>query len=97
MPTYEIRAGKVVVEPKDAIKARLGRSPNRADAVVYANYVRPRAIPAPPMPTNPEDKNLGVMRDERTGKPRVPDDLVKHPGRPQVEPDQARYWSNWGR
>jgi hypothetical protein len=43
VPTYETRGGKVVVEPKEEIKKRLGgASPDRADAVVYWNWVRPR-------------------------------------------------------
>ncbi len=41
-PTYEIKSGKVIVEPKDDIKKRIGRSPDGADAVVYGNWVRPR-------------------------------------------------------
>jgi hypothetical protein len=39
-PTWETRAGKICVESKEAIKARLGRSPNKGDAVVYWNFVR---------------------------------------------------------
>jgi len=99
MPTYEIRGGKVVIEPKDAIKARLGRSPNRADAVVYANWVRPRTLPVPTLPDDAANKHLGITKDATTGKPRVKrvDDMVKHPGRPGATPDDGRWWSNWGR
>lgn len=38
-PTYEVRAGeppKIYVEGKEDLKKRLGRSPDRGDAVVYA-------------------------------------------------------------
>lgn len=37
-PTWGPSARGIVVEPKKAIKARLGRSPNKGDAVVLANY-----------------------------------------------------------
>ena len=39
---YEEPGGKITVAPKDALKVRLGRSPDRADAVAYGNFVRPR-------------------------------------------------------
>lgn len=39
-PTWEPRSGKICVESKETIKARLGRSPNKGDAVVYWNFVR---------------------------------------------------------
>lgn len=41
-PTYEIRAGKVILESKDDLKKRLKHSPDAADAVVYGNWVRSR-------------------------------------------------------
>ncbi len=43
-PRFIDDAGKTVVENKKDIKKRLGgKSPDRADAVVYGNWVRPRA------------------------------------------------------
>ena len=39
-PTWETRSGKICVEAKEAIKKRLGRPPNKGDAVVYWNFVR---------------------------------------------------------
>jgi hypothetical protein len=33
IPTYTFKSGKFIIEPKDAIKERLGRSPNYADAL----------------------------------------------------------------
>lgn len=39
-PTFSSKAGKISVESKDEIKRRLGHSPNKADAVVYWNWVR---------------------------------------------------------
>jgi phage terminase large subunit len=41
-PTFQSRGGFILVESKDDIKKRLGNSPDKADAVVYANWVRPR-------------------------------------------------------
>ncbi|HJQ53476.1 MAG TPA: hypothetical protein VJ825_06500 [Gemmatimonadaceae bacterium] len=40
---YEPHNGKTKIEAKDDIKARTGKSPNEAEAVIYANWVRPRA------------------------------------------------------
>jgi phage terminase large subunit len=99
MPTYEVRSGKIVVEPKADIKARLGRSPNRADAVVYANWVRPRTKAPEGLPPDAANKHLGLTRDATTGKPRVKrlDDMVKHPGRPSAVPESGRWWEHWGR
>lgn len=39
-PTYTTREGKIVIEPKDEIIKRLGRSPNKADAFVMWNVAR---------------------------------------------------------
>ncbi len=39
-PTYEIRNGKIRVESKEDLYARLKRSPNKGDAAVYGNFVR---------------------------------------------------------
>lgn len=40
-PRYAIKGEKMIqVEPKDDIKKRLGRSPDKGDAVVYANAMR---------------------------------------------------------
>lgn len=40
MPRYEIHSGKIMIETKENIKKRLGRSPNLGDAFVYWNWVR---------------------------------------------------------
>lgn len=37
---WETRNGKIVVESKEKIKIRLGRSPDKGDAAVYWNWVR---------------------------------------------------------
>lgn len=39
-PKFETQNGKIVVESKESIKKRLGRSPNKGDAFVYWNWVR---------------------------------------------------------
>lgn len=63
VPTWLPRGGKIVVEPKEDIRGRLGRSPNMADAVVMWNWVRPR-----PLPKNEEDEagawSAGVLEAE---------------------------------
>lgn len=38
-PAYEINARGVVVESKEHLLKRLGHSPDRGDAVVYATHV----------------------------------------------------------
>jgi Terminase large subunit, T4likevirus-type, N-terminal len=37
-PRYKIAGGKIVIEPKEDIKRRLGRSPDRGEAVMLALY-----------------------------------------------------------
>jgi len=62
VPTYESRGGKVVVEAKEVIRKRLGgATPDRADAVVYGNWVRSRAAAADPEPRR------GSTRGTRSG------------------------------
>ena len=39
-PLYEITATGIKVEPKERLKKRIGRSPGKGDAVVYANHMR---------------------------------------------------------
>ena len=41
-PTWEARNGRILVESKEHIRKRLGRSPDKGDAVVLWNFVRPR-------------------------------------------------------
>lgn len=40
---YDPNADKITIQEKKEIRVNLGRSPDRADAVAYGNYVRPRA------------------------------------------------------
>lgn len=39
-PKFETQNGKIVIESKEGIKKRLGRSPNKGDAFVYWNWIR---------------------------------------------------------
>ena len=39
-PRFTTKSGKIVVEPKETIRKRLGRSPDKGDAAVYWNWVR---------------------------------------------------------
>lgn len=39
-PEWSVKNGNIVVEGKEEIKKRLGRSPNKGDAAVYWNWVR---------------------------------------------------------
>lgn len=93
-PTYEVRGGKVVIEPKDDVKRRLGRSPNKADAFVYGNWVRPRTVPDKPLPEDAEHRHLGLKKDPYTGRvePTRLADVLRPP-----PPDPERFWRNWGR
>lgn len=45
-PTF-VDDPKTIIEPKDEIRQRLGRSPDKADALVMANWVRKRILPKP--------------------------------------------------
>jgi len=93
MATYQVRSGKVVLESKDDIKKRLGRSPNRSDAVVYANWVRPRTRPAPVVML-PRDKDLGLTKVNGKLRPRSPDDLFRAELR-KVQPQSDKWWKGW--
>ncbi len=56
-PTWFTRGGKIFVEPKEEIRKRLGRSPDRADAVVMWNWVRPRPKFTKPEKLPKRDRN----------------------------------------
>lgn len=51
-PTYFLRNGKFLIEPKELIKKRLGFSPDRADALACTFYL-------PEMPANQDKLNFG--------------------------------------
>jgi len=48
-PRYEFRNGKILIEAKEKIKDRLGRSPDRADAYVMGLYLGRELPPAEPL------------------------------------------------
>lgn len=49
-PRWTPRSGKILIESKDDIKERLGSSPDEADAVVIAWFIRHNAYRAPAKP-----------------------------------------------
>lgn len=44
-PNWQTKRGKITVEGKEDFKKRLGRSPNKGDAVVYWNWARKKRTP----------------------------------------------------
>lgn len=59
-PTWETRNGKILVEPKEDIRTRLGRSPNKGDAAIYWNWVRPRV----PLKDDPDAHEISAFDPE---------------------------------
>lgn len=72
MPRYERKGSVVVLEEKAQTRKRLGRSPDDADAVVYGNWVRPRAAVEGEGRIVPEDVSPGFDLETRRMKPRTP-------------------------
>ncbi len=90
-PTF-VDEPKTIIEPKAEIKARLGRSPDKADAVVMANWVRKR-IGIVPKPEPRENQSLGYdyknqrVRVRLTGE----EEAAKMFERAQPHPTANRY------
>ena len=42
--SYEYRNGKIMLEPKDKVKERIGRSPDKADAYIIGLYTLDNAV-----------------------------------------------------
>jgi hypothetical protein len=83
-PTY-VDEPKVKIEPKEDIVERLGRSPNKGDAFVYANWVRKRHLPKPTKaPPGKEPDRAWPLKVEH-GK------LVANPKEPQTFEE----WADW--
>lgn len=63
--TYTTRNGKIIVESKEDLVKRLPgqKSPNKADAVVYGNFVRPRDPVVTPLPKTAPTQRERVMRE----------------------------------
>ena len=58
---YELTPRGIKVEPKDAIIARLGRSPDRGEAVILARYAFRKVAPITTGAAVMADTNFGVM------------------------------------
>lgn len=69
---FKVEGGKVIVESKKDMMKRTGSdSPNDFDAVMYANWVRPRAEAGdPPTADTPEDQSPGFDYKNRRKKER---------------------------
>lgn len=76
---YEVKGGKVVLEEKAKAKARLGGKMDDFDAVMYANWVRPRASVVQPRESG-DDQHPGYdlkakRRHPRRDRSMVPDEM----------------------
>jgi len=47
-PTWTLRAGKILIESKDDLIKRIGRSPDKGDAIIYASVETPKRQALPP-------------------------------------------------
>lgn len=64
-PKWETKGGKIIVEPKEEIKLRLGHSPDKGDAAVYGNWVRDRTRDKTPDTINDYDPDpKGEIRQQ---------------------------------
>jgi hypothetical protein len=66
-PRFSVRASGIIVEPKEDIKKRIGRSPDCGDAVCLAHlpapvWEIPSSIPNPPMPRSDPPRMFGADR-----------------------------------
>ena len=93
MPEYWVANGKIVVEPKPDVRARLGRSPNKADAFVYANWVRPRTLAEAVPAADAIERTHGVVLDQN-GRRRVATVGDAHPG-VRITAPRANWWESW--
>lgn len=71
-PTFETRGGKIWIESKEKLRERLGRSPDKGDAVVYWNWVRRREH-RPPEPR----KTIREMLNELERQSHIDDGLER--------------------
>lgn len=91
-PEYDDTGGKTILEDKDDIRARLGRSPNKADAVVYANWVRARTTPVDKKKRDPDHQSLGFRKVGNSVQPMTLADLRKPPALPRGAKGVKKYW-----
>ena len=65
-PRYDFRNGKILIEPKDEIKARLGRSPDDADCYVMGVWAIKNVVREfQPILAGPEIKNVSAYSGGR--------------------------------
>lgn len=91
-PEYDDTGGKTIIEGKEDIRERLGRSPNKADAVVYANWVRARTTPVDKKKVDPDNQSLGWRKNGDTLQPLTLADLRKPPALPKGARGVKKYW-----
>jgi hypothetical protein len=75
--TYEVKGGKVVLEPKKSLAKRIGGSPNEFDAIMYGNWVRPRAKAADPAEVEGDDRHPGFDYKRKRRRPKA---RLREPG-----------------
>lgn len=85
---------KSYVERKDLVQDKLPdrRSPNLCDAVVYANWVRPRTTPIDRGEQMPEDRSLGFTKVNGVMRPISPQDRQQDHAAPVRRPGVQPYW-----
>lgn len=76
--TYNDESKKVKVMKKDEVKKLIGRSPNKADAFVMANWVRKRSV-EPPKPQLRPNQSAGYdyVNQRPKPKPSAEDEVTK--------------------
>lgn len=100
---FETRGGKIWVESKEKLRSRLGRSPDKGDAVVYWNWVRPRQR-RPKTNTRP---TIREMLEEAERAEHIDTSIERHianrrrrrnmrgggsPGRASLIPNSYSFW-----
>jgi phage terminase large subunit len=68
--TYEVKNSKVVLESKDKLRKRIGGSPNEFDAIMYGNWVRPRAKVIEDNAVDGDDRHPGFDYKRKRRRPR---------------------------
>lgn len=91
-PTFDDHSKVVKLEPKDDIKARLGRSPDKADAFVLANWVRARAVQqAEPEYAKGQAMPFDYKTQRQKPRPSADDEMAQLLRRGTQSPTAGRY------
>jgi len=61
-PKWGPRKGKIVVQPKEEMRKKLGRSPNKGDSVVYWNWVRARRTAPAAVAADSDNEEPAIQR-----------------------------------